>query len=117
MDLPEAISIVRALASGVDPEDGKAVPPESLLRKPRIVTALNRALAGLIQAEEWQRTRPTNAGRYWSPEEDAQVCEEVRDGLDFHQIAKAHDRTVGSIVARLVKLGKIAPPGPPPKAA
>lgn len=29
--------------------------------------------------------------------------------MDFREIAKAHNRTVPSIVARLVKLGKIAP--------
>jgi hypothetical protein len=44
--------------------------------------------------------------------EDEQVCEELRKGIDFHQIAKTHNRTIGSIVARLVKLGKIGPDTP-----
>jgi len=59
--------------------------------------------------------------RTWTRAEDAQVCEELRKGMDFREIAKAHDRTIPSIVARLVKLGKIVPKaarqGSPPRAA
>jgi hypothetical protein len=39
---------------------------------------------------------------------NAQICEELRHGLSFEQIAKSHNRTSGSIVARLVRLGKIS---------
>ena len=39
--------------------------------------------------------------------EDAQVCDEVRNEIDFHDIAKNHNPTVASIVARLVELGEI----------
>ena len=46
------------------------------------------------------------AGKPWSRAEDALACEELRRGIDFHQIAKTHNRSVGSIVARLVKLEK-----------
>jgi hypothetical protein len=53
-----------------------------------------------------------SAGRSWSRAEDAQVCEELRRGIDFHQIAKTHNRTIGSIIARLVKLGEIGPNTP-----
>lgn len=116
MELPEAVTVVRALASGVDPQDSKALPDSSILRRAQIVTALNKALTALVQAEERARTRPANAGRYWSKEEDAKVCEEVRSGMDFQRIAKAHNRTVGSIVARLVKLGRISPSSPLPQA-
>jgi hypothetical protein len=66
-------------------------------------------LGALLQSEERERSRPANAGRYWSRQEDAQVCAEVRRGIDFHEIAKTHNRTVPSIVARLVKLGEIKP--------
>jgi hypothetical protein len=75
------------------------------------VKALNRALGALVQLEQRERTRPGNAGKYWTREEDAQVCAEVRKGIDFHEIAKSHNRTVPSIVARLVKLGEIKPAG------
>ena len=112
METSEALKIMRALASGVHPQTGSALPANSLYRQPDVIKSLNRALAALTQAEENERRRPTNAGRYWSREEDAKICEEVRNGLDFRLIAKAHNRSVGSIVARLVKLGKIAAKSP-----
>jgi hypothetical protein len=59
-----------------------------------------------------KRALPSKAGKSWSRAEDQQVCEELRRGIDFHQIAKTHNRSVGSIIARLVKLGKIGPDTP-----
>ena len=53
--------------------------------------------------------KPVSAGQYWSRAEDKQVCEELRKGMNFEEIAKAHNRTVPSIIVRLVKLGKIEP--------
>jgi len=107
METQKALKIVRALASGVHPHTGDALAPDSLYMQPEIVKALNRALGALSQVEAKERLRPVNSGRYWSREEDTKICEEVRNGLDFRLIAKAHQRSVGSIVARLVKLGKI----------
>jgi DNA-binding NarL/FixJ family response regulator len=117
MELQEALRIVRSLASGVNPESNQPLDENSLYRKPDIIKALNRALAALVQLERREREKPANAGRYWSKEEDVKVCDEVRQGLDFRQIAKEHNRSVGSIVARLVKLGQIAPQRSPAKAA
>ena len=112
METQLALKIMRALASGVHPHTGAALPSDSLYRQPDIIKALNRALGALTQAEEKERQRPANSGRYWSREEDTKICEELRNGLDFRLIAKSHQRSVGSIVARLVKLGKIhAKPG------
>ena len=83
--------------------------------------ALNRAISALVAEQGRETKRPRNAFRTWTRAEDAQVCEELRKGMDFKDIAKAHDRTIPSIVARLVKLGKIAPQaarqGSPPRAA
>jgi DNA-binding NarL/FixJ family response regulator len=109
MEIREALQVIRALAAGTDPENSQPLSPDSILLRPQVVKALNRGLSALAQQEEWERNKPTNAGKYWSREEEAKVCEEVRQGIDFHEIAKTHNRTVGSIVARLVKLGKIAP--------
>lgn len=108
MELLEAIKIIRALSHGAHPSTGEVLPADSICKDPQTVKALNRALGALVAAEERARNRPTNAGKYWSRTEDSQVCDEVRQGLDFHQIAKLHNRSVGSIVARLVRLGKIS---------
>ena len=55
----------------------------------------------LAQQDARERNRPVNAGKYWSREEDAEVCAKVRKGIDFHEIARSHHPSVGSIVARL----------------
>ena len=109
MELEEAIKIIRALADGVNPETGEILHENSACRAPQSTKALNRALAALTAQHERERNRPQNAGKSWNRAEDEQVCEELRMGNDFTQIAKAHNRSVPAIVARLIKLGKIAP--------
>jgi hypothetical protein len=109
MDIQEALKVMRSLANGVDPQTGQAMQADSVYLQPQNIKALNRALAALVQLEQREMKRPTNAFRTWTRAEDAQVCEEVRTGMDFHEIAQAHNRTVPSIVARLIKLGKITP--------
>jgi hypothetical protein len=109
MENQEALSIMRALASGMDPDTGKALEKESPCRRPQVIKALNRALGALLQLEQREQRQPAQAGRSWSRDEDTRVCAEVRRGLDFQEIAKSHSRTVPSIVARLVKLGEIKP--------
>jgi len=120
MEIEDALKIMRALANGTNPETDEPLEPCSVCRQPQTVKALNRAIAALVEAQARQSKRPTNAFRTWTRAEDAQVCEEVRKGMDFREIAAAHNRTVPSIVARLVKLGQIAPerrPAAPPNQA
>jgi len=109
MEIEQAIQVIRALANGVHPESGAALEENSICRTPEAVKALNRALAALIAQDERERRKPANAGKSWSREEDAQVCEELRQGVDFNQIATTHNRSLAAILARLVKLGKITP--------
>ena len=109
MENQEALTIMRALASGVDPSTGVALEATSICRRPQVIKALNRSLGALVQLEQREQHRPAHSGRYWSHDEDAQVCAELRRGIDFHEIAKSHNRTVPSIVARLIKLGEIRP--------
>jgi hypothetical protein len=111
MEIPEALRIVRSLADGANPANGEAC-ADPILKNPEVVIALHRAvgaLEALAEREQAKQNQPANSFRYWSKAEDVQVCDELRDGLDFPQIAKKHNRSVPSIVARLVKLGKIAP--------
>jgi len=109
MEIEEAINIIRALANGVHPTSGAALDEGSVCRTPEAVKALNRALAALVAQQEREKKRPKNAGKSWSHEEDAQICEELRQGIDFNQVANTHNRSLAAILARLVKLGKIAP--------
>ncbi len=113
MDISETLKIIRALANGVDPSTDKKIEDNAVYNQPQVVKALNRAISSLVKEEKREQRKPTNAFRSWTRAEDAQVCEELRSGKDFHEIAKAHNRTVASILARLVKLGKIT--AMPPK--
>jgi hypothetical protein len=111
MEIQEALNVVRKLASGLNPETGEAAASDSMYQHPQAVRALHCAIAALEFQQERERTRrflPANAGKMWSDQEDTQICEELRNGINFEGIAKAHNRTVGSIIARLVRLGKIS---------
>jgi DNA-binding NarL/FixJ family response regulator len=109
MEIQDAINVIRALADGMNPETREVLKEDSICRRPQTVMALNRALAALVTQQERELKKPASAGQYWSRSEDKQVCEELRKGMDFEEIAKTHNRTVPSIIVRLVKLGKIAP--------
>jgi hypothetical protein len=117
MNTEEALKIIRALANGKNPENDQALEMSSICRQPLIIKALNRSIAAMVAAQERDRNRPAHAFRAWTRSEDAQVCEEVRKGIPLDEIAKTHNRTVGSIVVRLVKLGKISAQRASPKAA
>jgi hypothetical protein len=115
MEIQEALKIMRALANGISPETGETLTSDLVYQYAPVVRAFHRAVGALEYVEERERSRrilPTNAGKSWSRAEDEQVCEELRRGIDFHQIAKTHNRTIGSIVARLVKLRMIGPDTP-----
>jgi hypothetical protein len=109
MEIQEAIKVIRALADGVNPATSELLKDDSACRNPQAVMALNRALAALVTEQQRALKKPAGAGRYWSRTEDKQVCDELHKGMNFDEIAKTHNRTVGSIIVRLVKLGKMAP--------
>jgi hypothetical protein len=109
MEIQDAIKVIRSLADGLNPETREVLKDDSICRNPQAVMALNRALAALVTQQQRELKKPASAGQYWSRAEDKQICEELRKGMDFEEIAKTHNRTVPSIIVRLVKLGKIAP--------
>jgi hypothetical protein len=115
MEIQEALRIMRALADGVNPDTGEVLAADAVYQYPPVVRAFHRAVRALEYVEERERSRkapPANAGKSWSRAEDELVCEELRRGINFHQIAKTHNRTIGSIIARLVRRGKIRPNTP-----
>jgi hypothetical protein len=112
MEIQEALAIMRALANGLNPATAQPLDAQSVCHQPEVIKALNRSINALVHEEQREKNKPSKAFKAWSQAEIAQVCEEVRKGMDFQEIAKAHHRTVAAIVARLVKLGKIQPPKP-----
>jgi len=111
MEIQEALQIVRKLADGIHPETGEVLQTDCLYQQPQVVRALHCAAGALEFQDERERAKkflPANAGKSWSNQEDAQICDELGRGVNFQEIAKTHNRTIRSIIARLVRLGKIS---------
>jgi hypothetical protein len=110
MEISEALAIVRSLESGLDPDTHVPLARNAVCCRPRVVIAFHlavTAMEGLGKKPPRKRAAPANGGKYWSRREDANVCDELRRGLSLSDIATAHSRSVPSIVARLIRLGKI----------
>jgi hypothetical protein len=110
MDAAEAIRIIRALADGVDPFTGELFPPESPYQQADTVRALYLALEALDQLDKTiskENRLPDNAGKPWLSQEDEDLIIAFDDGVSIQELAHRHQRTVGSIKSRLVKLGKL----------
>ena len=93
MEMQEALDIVRKPANDVHPEIGELVTSDSVYQHPQAVRALHCAIVALEFQHERERTRrflPANADKTWSDREDAQICEELRHGINFVAIARAH---------------------------
>jgi hypothetical protein len=111
MQSAEAIRIVEALMDGFDPVTGELLPDTSPYNRPEVIRALARALDAMRRAhqnEKRKRFLPPNAGKAWTKEEDHRLAEEFDKGLPAKEIAAKHDRTRGSIAARLVRIGKVS---------
>lgn len=53
-----------------------------------------------------------SAGAYpWDAEEDQSLVADFESGTPIKDLAQTHQRTEGAIRSRLMKLGKLAPPG------
>jgi len=119
----EAKLIIEALANGLDPETGEVLSEQTILNQPKIIRALFIATHALDVLSEEKRhvtvvedlskkakrekTHPGNAGKGWSNNEDNELLSSYNAGVSIKDIAAKHDRTVGAIAARLVRLGCI----------
>ncbi|WP_424945912.1 hypothetical protein [Candidatus Spongiihabitans sp.] len=110
MDIEKAIEIVQLLSQGIDPETGEEYPGDSPYQQPNII----RALYASVDALEKEKNRvsrnknlPSHSGSPWSDEEDKKLLEGFKSKKSITELAEAHQRTKGSIHARLVRHGKI----------
>ena len=111
MDQAQALAVVRALASGVDPESGEVFPPDSAYQRPQVVRALYEAATALERIERFERRKaqmPAKTGEPWSEEEDRKLLASFDAGHALGELAAAHQRTQTGIRARLVKYGRLA---------
>jgi hypothetical protein len=66
MEIQEALKIMRALADGLSPETGEALPADLIYQYASVVRAFHRAVGALEIMEERERSSrapATNAGR------------------------------------------------------
>lgn len=112
MDTSDALPFIEALACGVDPVTGDALPEDSPLHHPQVIRALFTAIRLLesqctSSAIDGESSRPTRAGEAWDADEDQKLVHAFHAGEAFTKIAEIHQRSRGAIVSRLVRLGYI----------
>ncbi|MCC4594496.1 hypothetical protein NRY95_02210 [Xanthomonas campestris pv. phormiicola] len=115
MDTDSALKIITALAAGVDPFTGEVFPSDSALQHPDAVRALYTASLALQGSKDKRAKkstarntdRPGNVGAPWSEAEDRQLVEQFEAGKTARELAESHERTVGAIRSRLIRLGKL----------
>jgi hypothetical protein len=111
MEAVQALTIVRSLASGVDPDSGEVFPAESAYQRPQTVRALYEAAAALERAAQFERRKaqlPAQTGAPWSEDEDRRLLAAFDAGRGLSELAAAHQRTQTGVRARLVKYGRLA---------
>ena len=110
MTRTEAREVLDLLAAGVDPATGEVLPAHSPINHPRVIRALFVAAAALELAEGQthpERESPANAGTPWREEEDHQLGASFDQGSPVAHLAKSHQRTVGAITSRLIRIGRL----------
>ena len=111
MNQTEALSVVRSLANGVDPESGEVFAADSVYQRAQTVRALYTAAEALEKSERFERRKqqlPAKTGEPWSEEEDRKLLASFDAGHALGDLAVAHQRTQTGIRARLVKYGRLA---------
>ena len=111
MNASQALSFVRSLANGVDPESGEVFPADSAYQRPEIVRALYEAATALEKEERSSRRKaelPAKTGEPWTEDEDRKLLSGFDAGRGLPEIAAAHERTQTGVRARLVKYGRLA---------
>ncbi len=108
MNLQRAKEILAILADGIDPVTGEVLPAEDSCNHPEVIRALHTILSDKKSEQKPDRSLPENAGKPWTSEDDALLCEMYDRGDSPKSMSLFFKRTSGSIAARLVRLGRIA---------
>lgn len=111
MDLQSAHAIVVQLARGHDPATGQPFGTGHPVLGAQAAQALEtagQALGRLVR----RRPPPPQAGRRWSPGDDAALRSGYAAGQDARALAAGLGRTRGAVESRLVRLGAITLPPP-----
>jgi hypothetical protein len=114
MNIEKAHLILKSLADGVDPITGWVLAADHPCQQPETIRALFLAASVLERdvnrEQRLARARlgmPVNTGKSWSVGEEAMLLKRYSGGNTVQELAELHRRTVGSICARLEKLGQM----------
>lgn len=114
MNDERALATLQALANGTDPVSGATFPASNPYQHPDTVRALYHAIraleAGASRPKRPTQNLPSNSGKPWSAEEDAQLVTAFDAGQPMEALAITHGRSRFAIEARLAKLGKVPMP-------
>lgn len=117
MEEARALTILTALAGGVNPLTGELFAVDSPYQSPDVIRALYCALRALESPGRRRARGPganSNAGKPWSDDEDRQLLSAFDNGRPLAELAHSHSRTRGGIQARLIRHGRLAPEGDRP---
>lgn len=115
MDQKQTISVLEALANGVDPMTGEVLPAASPYNSPEVIRALFHALKLIPKpkrlkksVEEKQQANlskglPKNYGLPWSEEDLSKVIHDYQSGFPVENIAQEVHRLPTSVVHVLEK--------------
>jgi hypothetical protein len=113
MEATQALTIVRALADGVDPQTGEVLPEGSPFQRSQTTRALflaAQALERLGERQQREKRLPAQAGQPWDRDEDAQLRQRFAAGAVVRELARTHERTEGAIQSRMERLGLLPTP-------
>lgn len=110
MEDTRAAEILKLLAAGTDPAEGRALTDVAALQSPDVVRALflaAEALDARVRQQRRQGALPRNAGKPWTHEEDQRLLQAFDGGATVDALTSTHERTRAGIEARLVKHGRL----------
>lgn len=121
MDIERSVNVLKTLANGVNPVSGEMFPPQSPYNHPEIIRSLYTCIEQLKapikkgkmsteqrQEENLKKGLPKNAGLPWTEDAKQMLAEGFKNGVNVVELASAHARTKGSVVAQLQNLGLIS---------
>jgi len=90
MNQSEALSLVRSLANGVDPESGEVFAADSVYQRAQTVRALYAAAEALEKSERFERRKqqlPPKTGEPWTEDEDRKLLSGFDAGRGLPDLA------------------------------
>lgn len=119
MDIQAARQVIEMLAQGIHPVTGERMPQDSPYNAPQVIRALFTVSMALQapppapvpvvhKVSRKPAEAPANAGKPWSPADDAAVVLSFDSGEPLKELATRLGRTQFSVEQRLVKM----PPAP-----